>query len=151
MQHKYQSSYLVVIDGGVYVNIYEKYKFDKPFLSFIPKHIFNGKSKVCDMTEFSGADDNSSDFDGNTLLLEVEDRKYVYISGLKITEFRTDDKFLGYISFMGNNMIPYAIMLAEKYTYFLYHRYTFIENNKIQGGTFLNATNTSLDPYGYHL
>ena len=28
------------------------------------------------MTEFSGAADNSSDFNCNTLLLEVEDRKY---------------------------------------------------------------------------
>ena len=151
MQHNYHSEYLVVIDGGVYDYIYEKYEFDKPFLSFKPKRFFIVKSKVCDMTEFSGAAVNSSDFDGITLLLEVEDRKYVYISGLEITEFRTDDKILGYISLMGNNMIPYAIMLAEKYTYSLHHRYIFIENDKIQEGTLLNATNTSLDPYNYHL
>ena len=44
------------------------------------------------MTEFSGAADNSSLFDGNTLLLEVEDRTYVNISGLEITEFETSDK-----------------------------------------------------------
>ena len=31
------------------------------------------------MTEFSGADD-SSDFDGNTILLKSEDNEYVYIS-----------------------------------------------------------------------
>ena len=47
---------------------------------------------------------------------------------------------------MGNNMIPYAIILGEKFTFFLYNRYKFIENNKIEEGTFLNATNTSLDP-----
>ena len=34
------------------------------------------------MTEFSGAADDDSDFEGNTLLLKVEDRKYVSISGL---------------------------------------------------------------------
>ena len=54
MQHKYRNQYLVVIDGDVYVYKYDKYKFDPPFLSFEPKHIFIGKSKVYDMTEFSG-------------------------------------------------------------------------------------------------
>ena len=52
---------------------------------------------------------------------------------------------------MGNNMIPYAIMIGERYTYFLYYRYKFIGNDKIEEGTLLNATNTSLDPYDYHL
>ena len=53
MQNKYRNRYLVVIDGDVFVYKYEKYKFDKPFLSFKPKHIFIGRSKVCDLTEFS--------------------------------------------------------------------------------------------------
>ena len=47
-------------------------------------------------------------------------------------------------------MIPYAI-IVERYTYFLYNRYKFIENDKIQEGTLLNATNNSLDPYDYHV
>ena len=135
----------------MYVYIYEKYKFDKPFLSFKPKHIFIGKSKVCDMTELSGAADNSSDFDGNTLLLEVEDRNYVCISGLETTEFETNGKVIDCISHMGNNMVPYAIILGEKYTNFLHHRYKFIENDKIEECILLNATNGSLDPFDYHL
>ena len=151
MQHNHQSEYLVVVDGDVYVYKYEKGKFDEPFLSFKPKHLFIGRSKVCDMTEFSGAADNSSDFDGNTLLLEVEDRKYVYFSGLEITEFETNAKVIDCISLMGKNMVPYAIILGEKYTYFLYHRYKFIENDKIEEGTLLNATSGSLDPFDYHL
>ena len=52
---------------------------------------------------------------------------------------------------MGNNVIPYANMVGEKYTYFLYNRYKFIENDKIEEGTLLNATNNSLDPYDYHV
>ena len=103
------------------------------------------------MTEFSGAADNSSDFNGNTLLLEVEDRKYVYISGLQITEFETNDKVTDCISLMGNNMVPYAIILGEKYTYFLYHLYKFFANDKMEEGTFSKATNGSLDPYDYHV
>ena len=48
-------------------------------------------------------------------------------------------------------MVPYIIILVEKFTYFLYNRYKFIENNKIEEGTLLNATNTGLDPYDYHV
>ena len=82
------------------------------------------------MTEFSGAADNGSDFDGNTLLLEVEDRKYVYISGLEITEFETTDKVIDCIPLTSNNIVPYVIIPGEKDTYFLYHRYKIIEIDK---------------------
>ena len=52
---------------------------------------------------------------------------------------------------MCNNMVPYAIILGEKYTYTLYHRYKFIENDKIEEGTLLNGTDISLNPYDYHV
>ena len=93
MHYNYQSNYLVIIDGDVYVYKYEKCKFDRPFLSFQPKHIFIVKSKICPTTEFSGAN-NSHDYDGNTLLLEFEDNEYVYISRLEIFKFKTDDKII---------------------------------------------------------
>ena len=48
-------------------------------------------------------------------------------------------------------MIPYAIMIGEKYTYFLDHHHKFIENNKIEEGTLLNTTNDRFDAYDYHL
>ena len=76
-QHNYRIKYLVVRDGGVYVYKYERCKFDQHFISFQPKRIFIGKSKACDLTEFSGVADNSSDFEVNSLLPEVEDRNYV--------------------------------------------------------------------------
>ena len=68
IQYNYQSKNLDIIDGSVYVYKYKKCIFDQPFLSFKPKHIFIGKSKVCPITQFSGANDTSG-FDGNTLLL----------------------------------------------------------------------------------
>ena len=72
MQFNYRYRYFVVIiEPNVYVYKYEKYKFDPPFLSFQTKVTFIGKSKVCPMTEFSGAADKL-DFDVNTLLLECE-------------------------------------------------------------------------------
>ena len=84
-------------------------------------------------------------------MLECENNEYLYISGLEIFKFRTDDKIIYYISFMGNNKIPYAIMLGQKYTYSIAHRHNFIEMDKIAEGTLLNATNKSLDPYNYHV
>ena len=62
-------------------------EFDLPCLSFQVKNIFIGKSRVCEMTEFSGAND-SSDFDGNTILLECGDNEYLYIPGLEVFKFK---------------------------------------------------------------
>ena len=150
IQNNYRNKYQVVINDDVYFYKYEKCDYDQPFLSFQPKHIFIGKSKVCPMTEFSGAND-SSGFDGNTLLLEFENNDYVFISGLEIIKFKTEDKIIHYTSLTGNNMSTYAFAIGENYTYFIYHRYKFIENNKIEEGTLLNATDDSLDPYEYHV
>ena len=148
IQKNCQSEYLVILDGRVYVYKKEKCKFDQPFLSFKPKHIFGGKSKVCPMTQISGAND-SSGFDGNTLLLECENNEYVYISGIEIFKYKTDDKIIDYISLMSNNMVPYAIIIGYEYTYFMAHHYIFVENDKIEEGTLLNETN--MYPYDYHL
>ena len=150
MRYNFENKNLVVIvDSIVYVCKNKICKFDPPLFKFQAKNVFIGKSKVCPMTEFSGV--VSSDFDGNTLLVECENNEYVYISGLEITKFKIDDKFIDYISLMGNNMIPHAIMIGQRYTYFLYHRYKFIENDKILEGTLLNASRSSLDPYDYHI
>ena len=102
--------------------------FGKPILPFQPKHIFLGKSRVCSMTEFSRTVDNI-DFDGKTILLECEDSKYVYTSGLEIFEFRTIDKIIDYISLMGNNMTSYSFAVGTRNTYFISTYYKFIEND----------------------
>ena len=102
------------------------------------------------MTDFSRAN-NSSDFDGNTILLECGGNEYVYISGFENSKFKTEDKIKDYISLMGNIMCPYGFMVGEKYTYLISNHYKFIENNKKEEGTLLNATNNSLDPFDYHL
>ena len=114
MQFNYQSKYLVVVNENTYVSvyIYEKCKFDQTFLCFQAKKFFIAKSKLCSMTEVSGAMDKSN-FNGNTVLLEVEDEKHVYLSGLEIFEFRTDDKIVGYISLEGNNVAPYILRLGN--------------------------------------
>ena len=150
MHYIYENKYLVVIvDNIVYVYKNKICKFDPPLFTFQAKNVFIGRSKVCPLTELSGSVNNSSEFVGNTLLLECDNNEYVYISGLEITKFKIDDKIIDYISLMGKNMIPLAIMIGERYTYFLYHRYKFIENDKSLEGTLLNASRSSLDPYEY--
>ena len=52
---------------------------------------------------------------------------------------------------MGNNMCPFTIALGEKCTYFISNFYKILENEKIEEGTLLSATNNSLDPFVYHL
>ena len=151
MQHNYQSKYLVIIDSVVNVYKYEKCKFDQPFLSYQPKHNFIGKSKNGPMTEFSQNQDIVSFDDGNTLLLECDNNEYIYISGLEIVKFEIEDKIIDYISLMGNNIIPYSIAIGEKFTCFLYNRWKFLENDKIEEDTLLNRTNFSLDPFDYHV
>ena len=74
----------MIIDANVNVYKDENCNFDQHFISFQPKHIFIGKPKVWEMTEFSGAADNSSEFDGNNLLLQFESEAYVCISGLEV-------------------------------------------------------------------
>ena len=111
---------------------------------------FIGKPKVCEMTKVSGADD-SSDLDGNTILQESEDNEYVYISEFEFFKFKTDDKIIDYTSLLGNNMCPYAIAIGEKNTYFILIHCKLIENDKIEEGNFLSATNDNLDSFIYHL
>ena len=115
IQHNYQSKYLVIIDSVVKVYKYEKCKFDQPFLSYQPKHIFIGKSKNCLISEFSQSEDIVN-FDGITLLLECENNEYIYISGLEILKFTIEDKIIDYVSLMGNNLIAYPIAIGEKFT-----------------------------------
>ena len=112
MQYNNRSRYLVVIDGDVCVYKHKKCKFDQPFLSFQAKHTFIVKSKVCEMTEISGAKD-ISDFDGNTILLECADNEYINISGFEISKFKTDDKNFSYISLMGIIMCLMLLFLEK--------------------------------------
>ena len=60
-----------------------------------PMQIFTGKSQLCNMAEFSGAEDREV-FDGNTILLEIgkenNKHRYVYIGGDMVCSFLTNDK-----------------------------------------------------------
>ena len=94
---------------------------------------FIGKSQLCNMTEFSGANDREV-FNGNTILLKIGEEnnkhRYVYIGGDQVCSFLTNDKIYKYISNMGNNLTPYSIAIGYENIYYLtpYFRYIKKEN-----------------------
>ena len=73
---------------------------------------FLATSQLCDMTEFSGAEDKEV-FNGNTILLDIEKEnnkhRYVYIGGDMVCSFLTNDRNYKYISNMGNSLTPCSI------------------------------------------
>ena len=80
-----------------------------------PMESFLGKSQLCDMTEFLGAEDKKV-FDGNTILLKKSEEnnkhRYVYIEGNMVCTFLTNDRIYKYVSNMGNNLTPYSIAIG---------------------------------------
>ena len=109
---------MVVRNVDVCVYKYEKHKFDQLFLSSKPKHLFLGKWKVCEITEFSKAKDNPFN-DGNTSLPELENDEDECVSGYEFFKFKTDDKIIIYISLIGNNLCLYIIKLEKNH---IFHR-----------------------------
>ena len=99
-----------------------------------PIEIFVGKSQLCNMTEFSRAEDKKV-FDGNTILLKISEEnnkyRYVYIGGDKVCSFLTNDKIYKYISNMGNNLTPYSIAIGSENIYYLTPYFIFIKKENI--------------------
>ena len=98
-----------------------------------PMETFLGKSQLCDMTEFSGAEDKAV-FNGNTILLQIgiENNKYryVYIGGDMVCSFLTNDRIYKYISNMGNNLTPYSIAIGFENIYYLSPYFKFAKKEK---------------------
>ena len=94
----------------------------------IPMETFIGKSQLCNMTEFSGAQDKEV-FNENAILLEIgtenNKHRYVYIGDDKVCSFLTNDRIYKYISIMGTNLTPYSIAIGRENIYYLtqYFRY----------------------------
>ena len=93
-----------------------------------PIEIFVGKSKLCDMTKFSGAMKKHV-FDGNTILLKIGEgnnkNKYFYIGGDMICSFLTNDNIYEYISNMNISLTPYSIATREENYCFLAPNFKF--------------------------
>jgi hypothetical protein len=67
---------------------------------------------------FVGKNRESSTHDGNTMLVHVKGKEYVYI-GESIYSFGAVSPIQAYVSDVGNSDVPYAYALDAKYTYLL--------------------------------
>ena len=55
---------------------------------------------------------------GNSILLHLSGNKYMYV-GHEVYEFTMEDEFEAYYSVIGNNDVPYPVVLGSKYVYFM--------------------------------
>lgn len=97
---------------------YDTMIYDDLIKKLIVKEIHIGKSPC-----IPSADSCHSSNNGNTILLHVSGNKYIYI-GYEIYEFTIEDTFEDYYSVIGNNDVPYPILLGSKYVYLMLdHKY----------------------------
>ena len=104
--------YGVTLQNNRYVKVqkFEDISNDENIIYEVnPMEMFLGKSQLCSMTEFSGAEDKQV-FDGNTILLKIgkenNKHRYVYIGGDMVSSSMTNDNIYEYVSNMGNNLSP---------------------------------------------
>lgn len=115
----------------MYINLVKKYK---------AKEVFIGKSPLIAMTKYSGG--YGKYFDGNTILLELKNKNYVYIKD-EIQKIKINDKIKEYYSFVGNNDVPYPMAIGEKNVYFFTYPRGYLplsEFHKYTNGTDLQIT-----------
>lgn len=113
----------VVIDNKT-VSIYKntsKYPEDEIYDGLVKrikaKEIFIGKSSgKPQLAAHTVA--QAKQFIGNSILLELSAKKYIYI-GSEIYEFHTEDTIESYYSLVGNNDVAYPVALGTENIYFM--------------------------------
>ena len=125
---------MVVVEyGNVNIYKYEIIIFKELFTCFQNKVFLIGRSRLCKMTDESGAwgdvgyeritllADNTNPEDSSFVVAnpDCSSSEYVYIWGYQISIISTQDRIVDYISLMGINMIPTTIAVGEKKHIFL--------------------------------
>lgn len=107
------------------------------------KKTFVGKSPHNRMTKFSGG--HGKKFDGNSILLNIKDNKYVFI-GVDMYSFESYNTIETFISPVGNNDVvyPYAIDVDNNV-------YLLIDDVVIQNDDIIKYLKNNMnDPYNYY-
>ena len=112
----YKGEYRKLADGKTID--YNNMDYIKLVKRLTVKEVHVGKSPCIEAADGCGAA-----FVGNTLLLHVSGKKYMYI-GRDIFEFTMDDDFDAYYSLIGNNDVPYPVLVGSKKVYFMLDRQT---------------------------
>ena len=108
----YKGEYRRSLDNTKAVD-YETMDYDELIKKLTVKEVHVGKSPCIDAADLCGAEAV-----GNTILLHISGKKYMHI-GHKIFEFTMDDDFDAYYSLVGNNDVPYPVLVGSKYIYFM--------------------------------
>jgi hypothetical protein len=105
------------------VTIYKETSYDPPTYNKLLKtyrtvqKVHVGKSTGYPIGDHSKS--QSKHFDGNSILLELADGKYIFI-GHEIYEFRIGrDKLVKYYSMVGHSDVPYPVLLTEQAVYMM--------------------------------
>ena len=96
-----------------------KWMYIKKIVEYNPVKIFIGKSPITEVTKKSNG--YGKKFDGNTILLQLLNNKYIFIGGT-IYSFISEDNITKFISPVGNNDVPYPVVIGEKNIYFMLHQ-----------------------------
>lgn len=103
----------VVIDGAK-VTVFAK---DTLLKTYRASKVFVGRSSGTGvLADHTPA--HADRFDGNSILLQLSPRKFAYV-GHEIYEFVTSDEPVAYFSPVGNNDVPYPVLLGAKEVYFM--------------------------------
>lgn len=81
-------------------------------------------------------------FDGNSLLIHVTGKQYIFI-GAMIIQFTTLDHIKHYNSPIGDNDVPYPFAVGDEYTYLLGFENVVVPNKNIIG----DMVNDAFYPY----
>lgn len=119
------------------------FKSDNCILNVFPQQIFVGKSDKNKMTEYSGA--FGTDFDGNTILLKMNDTNYIYI-GCNMFSFTSINPIISYHSPVGNNDVPYPYAIDSEKKYYLLIENVMLNYTKELEDYIINHN----DPYEYY-
>ena len=133
-------SYFYVIINKLYVEIIRVDSRKKVFSDNVNK-IFIGEHLLDDIF-------NKDVEKGNSILLELDKYKYMYI-GDCIYTFRTTDEIIKYSSNIGNNSLHQPLAYGQKNIYFLVGRYEYIPYNTTENENIKNMDLT-FDAY-YHI
>lgn len=96
------------------------------------KKVFIGKSvKPKDYTAYYAA--WGKEFDGNTILIEIKDKRYCLVAE-RIVEFSTKDSIENFESPIGNNDVPYPLAYGSQNVYFFgYDDHKYIPKETVKG------------------
>ena len=108
----YKGEYRRKVDDTKAID-YDHMDYDKLVKRLTVKEVHVGKSPCIDVADWCGAPTV-----GNTILLHVSGKKYMHI-GHDIFEFTMEDEFDAYYSLVGNNDVPYPVLVGTKYVYFM--------------------------------